>query len=82
MKPRIMKWVVGPTFCIIGATSLAKLLLYLTGAGAATNATELVLHILSVILLYILLLTICSVFNKEDIDWLTRIFKVQKTPTN
>ncbi len=80
MKPRIFKWLFGPLFCIVGATCLTKLLLYFLEASYVTTVFGMILHIVLVSLLYALLLTVCSVFDKEDLTWLTGIFK-QKNQT-
>ncbi len=77
MKPRLLKWVVGPLFCIVGATCFSRLLLSLHSSFLATNALGLVLHIVLVSVLYILFLRACSVFDKEDIKWITGIFKTK-----
>ncbi len=74
MKPRLSKCLFGPLFCIVGATVLGKLLLSFAGFGKAT-ALSLTLHILLVASLYVLLLILCSVFDKEDLEWIIRIFK-------
>lgn len=74
MKPRLIKCLIGPLFCIVGATVIAKPLLSLSGPYEA-SALRLTLHILLVIALYVLLLTLCSVFDRKDMEWLFGIFK-------
>ncbi len=74
MRPKLLKCLVGPLFCIVGATAIAKLLLSFSGGYEAT-ALSLTLHILLVVSLYILFLLLSSVFDKKDMEWLFGIFK-------
>lgn len=77
MRPKLGKCLFGPLLCIVGATSVAKLLLSLSGAYEATPL-GLTLHILLVTALYLLLLILSQVFDKQDLEWLFGIFRTQK----
>ena len=82
MKPRLLKCLVGPLFCIVSATAIAKPLLSLSGTCEAT-ALGLTLHILLLASLYVLFLVLCSVFDKKDMEWIFGIFKKkEKTPAS
>lgn len=74
MKPKLTKCLIGPLFCIVLATSISKLLLSLSGTYTA-SVLGLTLHILLVVSLYLLLLILFSVFDKQDVEWLFGIFK-------
>ena len=82
MKPQLLKCLIGPLFCIVSATAIAKPLLSLSGTYEAT-ALGLTLHILLLASLYVLFLVLCSVFDKKDMEWLFGIFKEkEKTPAS
>lgn len=78
IKPRLLKWIFGPLFCMIGATCLSKLIMVLLGAEMASHAIGLITHILLVVLLYLLLLRGCHVFDKDDTSWMVSVFKTKK----
>jgi stage V sporulation protein B len=79
IKPRLCKWILGPLFCIVGATCTAKLMLP-SSALYTPSALTLTLHMVLVSALYFLFLTLCHVLDKEDIDWAVKILK--KEPQN
>jgi len=79
MKPRILKWLAGPLACIVGATTITALLLSFTGTPTVTTSFGLFLHILLTASLYILFLMVCRVVDKSDLEWISGIFKKQKT---
>ena len=78
IKPKLCKWILGPLFCIVGATCTARLLLPSPDL-LPSSALTLTLHIILVTALYFLYLTLCRVLDKEDLDWAIKILR-KETP--
>ncbi len=78
IKPKLCKWILGPLFCIVGATCTARLLLP-SPTFYTPSALTLTLHIILVAALYFLFLTLCHTLDKEDLDWAVKILRKEKT---
>ena len=78
---RLFKWVYKPLFCIIGATCLTRALLLLTDLFIFNKALSIVMHCLFTLLVYVLLLRMTGSLDREDLDWVGRLFRKDNDPT-
>lgn len=69
MKPKIFHQVGMPILCVIGATNVSKLLLSLINHPFGA-VTELVLHIILTVTLYIMLLLVTKTIGSEESEFL------------
>lgn len=72
MKPRLVCWVLKPTLCIIGSTSITRLVFSLLPLSFPTPLT-LTIHIAASALIYLFLLRLIRAFDAEDREWLKSI---------
>jgi stage V sporulation protein B len=77
---RLFKWVYKPLLSIIGATCAVRYLSPLIGMHLQSPALSIVLHCLSVLLLYLLFLVLIGGIEKEDRAWIKTLF-CKEAPT-
>ncbi|MBR2019526.1 MAG: polysaccharide biosynthesis C-terminal domain-containing protein [Clostridia bacterium] len=75
---RLFKWVYKPLLCIVGATTAVRAILEVTGFYIANTALSILLHVLSVVLLYLLLLRLTGAVDREDVAWTRALFRVRE----
>lgn len=75
---RLLKWVYKPLLCIIGATSLTRILLHLTRFSIANSALSIIVHCLLTLMLYVLLLRITGSLEREDLEWFGTLFRKEE----
>ena len=73
--PRPLKWVYKPLACIVGATCTVRAILTLTDWKFFNDALSIVIHCLSTVFLYILLLLLTGALDREDVRWIRRLFQ-------
>ena len=78
-KIKVFRWIYKPLFCVLGATSLVRLLfLFLP---AKSNLFGMVLRLTLTALFYLVLLRFFGGFDKEDRAWLLSLFtREEKSP--
>ncbi len=75
VRPKIIKWILKPLLCIIGATSLCHMLFIAVPLESVTPALKLIIHIVLTASVYLLLILGTYAFDGDDIKWLRGIFK-------
>lgn len=81
-KTHLVKWIIKPLFCIIGATCVAHMGFELIGKTALAPPAELIIHIASTTAVYALLLRLTNAFDRDDMTWFLGILgnkKLNKT---
>ena len=71
----LIKWVCKPLLCIVGATSLARLLFFLLPLASLSGGVRLTVHITVTTLFYILLSVATFSIDKEDLQWVAGIVR-------
>ncbi len=71
---RLLKWVYKPLFCIVCATAAVRFLFPLLGIVFSSTALSIVIHCVSAVLIYVLLLVLTGSLEKEDRDWIGTLF--------
>ncbi len=71
---RLVKWVYKPLFCIVLSTCLLRLFWSLPVMQIPSGALSLVLHCASALVLYALLLRLTRGIDREDAQWIRRLF--------
>ena len=74
-KPHLVKWIVKPLLCIIGATCISHMGFAIISLSDTPSSLKLVIHILTTAIIYALLLVFTASFDKDDIKWAFSIFK-------
>lgn len=72
---RLFKWVYKPLFCIVGATTVVRGVLILTGFTLKSTALSILLHCSAVVLLYLLLLRLTGALEGEELTWIRSLFR-------
>lgn len=75
ITPHLVKWIVKPLLCIVGATCISHMAFELIVLTSMSNALQLVIHILFTAFIYALLLVLTASFDKDDIKWAISIFR-------
>jgi stage V sporulation protein B len=75
---RLCKWVYKPLICIVVSTAIIRFLLEKSTWHPQSPALSIIIHIATVILLYISLLRLTRAVVKEDVRWVKGLFKRQK----
>ena len=74
-KTHLIKWIVKPLFCIIGATCIAHIAFEFISLSGVSRAVGLVIHILSATLIYAVLLVVTNTFDRDDLKWFAGILR-------
>ena len=77
IKPALLKWIYKPLFCIIIATVSVRAVLTRL-PSSAISAKGAIVHCLTVLLCYFLLLIITKSIEKEDVRWFKTLFENKK----
>lgn len=75
---RLCKWIYKPLFCIVLATSLVRLLLERFGGKIHSATLSITLHVAAVVLVYITLLRLTRSVEKDDVQWVKKLFRIEK----
>ena len=78
-KTHLVKWVVKPLICIIGATCVAHMCFEAFGGNLFSPPVNLIFHILSTTVIYVLLLRVTNAFDKDDMAWAMGILRDRKS---
>lgn len=81
MRPRVVKWVIKPLVCAVGATTIIYLLAGLPLFSSLSDVWKLILHVLLTVAAYLLLLCGIHAIESEEFTWIkhTLSFGVKKT---
>ena len=71
---RLFKWVYKPLLCIVASTCTVRYLFPLIGLTPANATASIVLHCISAVLFYLLLLTLIGGLEREDRIWIKSLF--------
>ena len=74
MKLQAAKWIVKPIFSIVASAYLSNLIFKVVHVGQNAKIA-LLIHIVTVAVLYLLLVCIFGALDKEDISWIVGFFK-------
>lgn len=77
MRPHVVKWVIKPLLCAIGATTMVYLLSGLSAWAALPAVCQLILHVVLTIIVYLLLLCGIHAIEAEEFHWLKRILSIR-----
>ena len=72
---RLFKWVYKPLICIVGATCLTRILLQLTALALPSLVWSILLHCVTVLVIYVGLLLLTGSVDKEDVAWFKTLFQ-------
>ena len=78
-KPHLLKWVIKPLFCIIGATSVSHIAFRFLALTQISSVTRLIVHIAFTVLTYAVMLRATDTFDKDDVKWALNILKGKKS---
>ena len=78
-KPHLLKWVIKPLFCIIGATSLSHITFKFLSFDQISSPLRLIIHVVLTTLAYSAMLRATDTFDKDDVKWALRILKGEKS---
>ena len=78
MRPRVIKWVIKPLICAIGATTFAFMLANFPALERIAPTPRLIIHVVITVALYLLLLRGIHAIEAEEITWMRRIFSSGK----
>lgn len=75
---KLLKWVYKPLLCIVGATSVVRAVLLLTGLTIENTVLSIVVHCAAVILCYLLFLCLTGAVDREDMEWAHTLFQKEE----
>ncbi len=75
---RLCKWVYKPLFCIVCSTALVRFVLEKIGGRIDSAALSIILHTVAVILVYVFLLRLTRAVEKDDVQWVRNLFRIEK----
>ena len=78
---RLFKWVYKPLLCIIISTCAVRYLFPTLGLTPTDATASIILHCVSVLLLYLLLLTLIGGIEREDREWIRSLFSKDASVT-
>ena len=78
MRPRIVKWVLKPLICAVGATTMAYMLAQLTLFDTLSEIPELIIHVTVTTMIYMLMLCGIRAVDTEEFAWFKRILAPDK----
>ena len=74
-KTHLIKWIVKPLFCIIGATCLAHIAFRFIEMSYLVSWLRLMIHISVCVIIYILFLLLTNTLDRDDMKWIIGIFR-------
>ena len=77
-RTHLVKWIIKPLLCIIGATCIAHMVFELIKIKIFSAPANLIIHIISTTVIYALLLRVTGGFDQEDMQWAIGILKDKK----
>ena len=75
---RVWKWVGKPLLCVVGATCMARMVLWYLIPHHAIGALPIALHILLATGLYLILLRMMGGIDREDLEWISSLFRWER----
>ncbi len=75
---RLCKWVYKPLACIVCSTAIVRFLLEKSALQIESAPLSIILHIIAVILVYVALLRLTRAVEKEDVQWVKMLFRIEK----
>ena len=78
-KTHLIKWIVKPLMCIAGSTCLCNIIFGFITLNMCFPSIKLTIHILVALLAYVLMLGVTNSFDRDDILWLVKIFKSDRS---
>ena len=76
MRPRVVKWVLKPLLCAVGATTSVFMLAKLPILQILAPTPRLILHVVLTVILYMLLLCGIHAVEAEEFSWIRRMLSV------
>ncbi len=77
-RPNLKKWIFSPIFSIIGATAISNILFQMIHFPFRFDGFQIIFHITTTSVLYLIFLLILQSIDKEDIRWAFDILKKGK----
>ena len=78
-KTHLTKWIIKPLLCVAGATCLSNIIFSHAKQLFNSSAISLIIHIAFTLFSYVLMLIATNSFDKEDVLWVSKIFKNEKS---
>ena len=79
VRPKIIKWILKPLLCIVGATCLCHMLFKGLPLTSVAPALRLVIYIVITALIYLTLILATYAFDKDDVKWLQSILRIDRS---
>lgn len=74
-KTHLIKWIIKPLLCIIGATCISHMVFEIAVPSPYSVAVNLVIHIVFTVIIYAFMLRVTGAFDRDDVRWALGIFK-------
>lgn len=78
MRPRVVKWVVKPLLCAVGATTLAHPIAKLSIFDAMAPTPRLCIHVVLTVVFYLLMLCGIHAVEAEEFSWIRKLLTREK----